>query len=403
VNLLRRYPFTIALVVLVLVSASNPLPPLVDAVTGAAADADLVRPVDYVLAAPLSNVLDALTFLSLDRARALLATWLVALVLWGALRRGSVLRRIARALAGPIVLVALAAAAVLLPRPVPHLVVPDPTATTVIDYHAHTAASHDGRRGWTLLDLARWHTAQGFEASYVTDHNLLLTDDPSAFAELPIPVLPGVEWSVFGQHVLALGEEMPINRDPFNNNTRGMLGIFAELHRQRALAIASIPEYWLNHWDDLDAFVKAGVDGFEIVNCAPKAIGFPAKARARVIQLAQKRNLLLVGGSDNHGWGKVTCVWNLTWPGARGLTANRVLARPLAMFQGESPAWTAAFSQPWLMLRTLTWQERASWLTWILVVFIYRAVPRREGDPAGLGIMARSLSLRIFKVRPPTP
>src|SRR4029453_1343283 len=100
-----------------------------------------------------------------------------------------------------------------------------------------------------------------------------------------------------------------------------------------------------NHWDDLDAFVKAGVDGFEIVRCAPEAIGFPAKARARVTELAKKRNLLLVGGSDNHGWGKVTCVWNLTWPSARGLTANRVLARPLAMLQGESPAWTAAGSQ----------------------------------------------------------
>jgi len=55
------------------------------------------------------------------------------------------------------------------------------------------------------------------------------------------------------------------------------------------------------------------------------------------------------------------------------------------------------------MLRTLNWPERASWLTWILVVLIYRAVPRRMGDPGGIGIMARSLPLRIFKVRrPPT-
>jgi hypothetical protein len=122
-----------------------------------------------------------------------------------------------------------------------------------------------------------------------------------------------------------------------------------------------------------------------------------------VAALAKKRNLLLVGGSDNHGWGKVTCLWNLTWPGAHGVTANRVLVRPLALLQGESPSWTAAASQPWLMLRTLNWPERASWLTWILVVLIYRAVPRRAGDPGGFGIMARSLSLRIFKVRRPPP
>jgi hypothetical protein len=403
VNLLRRYPFTIALIVLVLASARSPLPPIVDAVTGAPADAELARPLTYVLAAPLSNVLDALTFLSLDRARVLIGTWLVALVLWGALRRGSVWRRIVRAIVGPLVLVGLAAAAVLLPRPVPRLLVPDPTATTIIDYHAHTAASHDGRRGWTAGDLARWHAAQGFDASYVTDHNVLLTDDTPGMADATIPLLPGVEWSVYGQHVLALGEDVPINRDRYNNNTPGMLGVFAELHRHRAVAIASIPEYWLNHWNDLDAFVKAGVDGFEIMNCAPKAIGFPKAARARVAELAKKKNLLLVGGSDNHGWGKVTCVWNLTWAGARGLTANRVLARPVAFLQGESPAWTAAFSQPWLMLRTLNGSERTSWITWILLVFTYRAVPRRAGDPRGIGFMARSLSLRVMRVRRSDP
>jgi len=402
VNLLRRYPFTIALIVLVLASATNPLPPVVDAVTGAAADADLVRPLPYILAAPLSNVLDALTFLSLDRARVFLASWLVALALWGAVRRGSAWRRVARAVTGPLLLVALAAATVLLPRPVPRLVVDDPAETTVIDYHAHTAASHDGRRGWTALDLARWHAAQGFDASYVTDHNLVFADQSAAPADLPIPLLPGAEWSVFGQHVLALGEEAPIDRDPYNANTRGMLRIFADLHRHRALAIASIPEYWLNHWDDLDAFVKAGVDGFEIVNCAPKAIGFPARARARVVALAKQHELLLVGGSDNHGWGKVTCVWNLTQPGARGPAANHVVARPVALLQGDIPAWTAAFTQPWIMLRSLSWPERVSWLTWLLVVFIYRAVPRRAGEH-GLGIMARSLSLRILKIRRPPP
>src|SRR3989449_7354009 len=35
----------------------------------------------------------------------------------------------------------------------------------------------------------------------------------------------------------------------------------------------------------------------------------------------------------------------------------------------------------------------SSWITWILVILIYRAVPRRAGDPAGIGILARSLSL----------
>src|SRR5207245_2762700 len=83
---------------------------------------------------------------------------------------------------------------------------------------------------------------------------------------------------------------------------------------------------------------------FEIVNCAPKAIGFPAAARARVLQLAESHDLLVVGASDNHGWGQVTCVWNLSSPSAHGYRSNRVIARPIALAQGESQPWTAAYT-----------------------------------------------------------
>ena len=62
-NLLRRHPVAIALVFLLLVTAVHPLSPLVDAITGSTpGDVDLDRPVLYVLSAPISNVIDALTF-----------------------------------------------------------------------------------------------------------------------------------------------------------------------------------------------------------------------------------------------------------------------------------------------------------------------------------------------------
>jgi hypothetical protein len=395
VNLLRRYPLALALLALLLLSGLQPLPPLVDAVTGVPpADADLVRPTVYTLLAPPSNVLDALTFLSLERARALVIVWAVALAAWGALRRGTARRRLGRALLGPLGFVAAGGAAVALPRPVPQLVAAD-SSVTVLDYHAHTDASHDGRRGWTAADLAAWHAAQGFQASYVTDHNVIFTQP----VEEPIRLLPGVEWSVYREHILALGAVAAIDRGRYNRDTRSMLALFAELHRQGALGLASLPEYWRNGWNDLDAFVASGVDGFEIVSCAPKAIAFPAALRGQVLQLASAHDLLVVGASDNHGWGKVTCVWNLLSPSARGYAANRVIARPLALAQGDWEPWTAAYTQPWLMLRSLSWSERSSWITWILVILIYRAVPRRSGDPAGLGILARSLE--VFTVRRP--
>ena len=397
-NLLRRHPIALGLLVLLIVSGLQPLPPLLDAVTGTVpAGADLVRPTTYTMLAPLSNVLDTLTFLSLARARAFLAVWVIALGAWGALRRGSLGRRLGRAVIGPLAIVLLGVGAVLLPRPVPALVTSD-SSVTVLDYHAHTAASHDGQPGWQLADLAAWHAAQGFEASYVTDHNVVFNQT----IDEPIRLLPGVEWSVFGQHIVAIGAVAPIDRSVYNRDTRSMLRLFAELHRQGALGLASLPEYWVSHWSDLDDFVAAGVDGFEIVNCAPKAIGFPQPQRARVLQLAAQHDLLVVGASDNHGWGKVTCVWNLSSPSAHGYRANHVIARPIALAQGEWEPWTAAYTQPWLMLRGLSWSERSSWITWILVILIYRAVPRRAGDSAGIGILARSLEL--FKLRrPPSP
>lgn len=398
-NLLRRHPIALALIALVLVSAYSPLPPVVDAVSGTPPpDADLVRPTLYTALAPLSNVLDALTFFTVDRAKAFLIFWVPALAVWGLLRRGSLWRRLLRAVLGPLGVVLLGLAAVLLPRPVPRLVVSDSTLT-VIDYHAHTAASHDGRPGWTPAKLAQWHAAQGFEASYVTDHNLVF----DRTVDEPIRLLPGVEWSVGGQHVIALGAVAPVDRAAFSRDTRAMLGLFAELHRQGAIGVASLPEYWKNYHGDLGAFAAAGADGFEIVSCAPKAIGFPATARRDVVRLAESRDLLVVGASDNHGWGKVTCVWNLSSPSAHGYRANRVIARPIALAQGDWEPWTAAYTQPWLMLQGLSWSERSSWITWIMVILIYRAVPRREGDPGGIGILARSLSLKILKLGRPVP
>ena len=389
-NLLRRHPIAIALVALLVVTAFRPLPPLVDPVTGSPpGDVELVRPALYVVLAPLSDTLDALTFLSLDRARWALTVWALVLAAWGALRPGSARLRAGRALLGPLALVLLGGATVLLPRSVPRLAVAD-SAVTILDYHAHTEASHDGRPGWTTARLAAWHARQGFEASYVTDHNVIF----NLPATEPIRLLPGVEWSVYRQHVVALGPVQPIARDSFGTSTPRMLRVFAELKRQGAVGIASLPEYWRNHLEDLDAFVDAGADGFEIVNCAPKALGFPAPVRREVVALAARHDLVVAGASDNHGWGQVTCVWNVSQPGAHGYRANRVVARPLALLQGEWLPWTAPVTQPWFMLRSLAWSERVSWLTWVLVILLYRAMPRRRGQPAGIGILARSLGSR---------
>ena len=404
-NLLRRHPVAVALVVLLLLTAIHPFPSLVDAVTGSApGDADLDRPILYVLFAPLSNTFDALTFFSLSRAVWALVVWVLLLAAWGAVRASSDShnwrRVVVSGLLGPAVLVLLVLGALVLPRPVPRLINDGPG--TVIDYHAHTNKSHDGRPGWTPAKLAAWHERQGFQASYVTDHNIVYDGSmaPPAAEGTSIRLLPGVEWSVYGQHVVAIGPVEPLPRDSFGLSTARMVRIFNAIERQGALSIASLPEYWRNHQEELNQFVLAGVDGFEIVNCAPKALGFPSDLRRQVIALAGSHDLVVVGASDNHGWGQVTCVWNVSQPGAQGFRTNRVFARPLALEQGEWQGWTAPITQPWFMFRSLSWSERASWLTWVLIILLYRVLPRREGQPAGIGILARSLGRKSRRSLP---
>jgi hypothetical protein len=207
-------------------------------------------------------------------------------------------------------------------------------------------------------------------------------------------LLPGVEWSVYRQHVVALGPVEAVPRDSFGDSTARMVRIFAAIERQGALSIASLPEYWRYHRDDLSSFVLAGVDGFEIINCAPRALSFPSSGRREVLSLAGGHDLLVVGASDNHGWGQVTCVWNLSHPGSQGFHTNRVFARPLALLQGDWQPWTAPITQPWFLFRSLSWSERASWLTWVVIILLYRVLPRRQGQSAGLGILARSLGSR---------
>lgn len=383
----RRHSIAFLLAGAVIASAFRAVPPVVDAVTGAApgGDVELRLPAAYALLAPLSNTLDAITFLSLSRAQALALTWVLALAAAGALAGETRRGRMVRAVLWPLGFVGLVAAAVLLPRPVPRLVAEGRLA--VLDYHAHSEASRDGRPGWTLERLARWHARQGFTASYVTDHNVPF----AGTRETVIPLLPGVEWSLHRLHLVAIGPVREIDRPRYSDNLDGLVRVFDALHEQGAAGIASIPEYWRNHRENLERFAAEGLDGFEIVNCSPKAISFTAAARADVVQLARRFDLLLVGASDTHGWGMTTCAWNVTVPGTAGVSANRVIARPLALVQGDLGVWHAGVSQFWEMLRALGWPERVSWLTWITLVTIYRALPRRSGQRGGIGILARAV------------
>src|SRR5690348_3473861 len=107
--------------------------------------AELVRPIAYVVLAPVCDVLDALTLLSVRQTLALIASLAFVYAVWRRGRGGSLVRRIARetafALVALALLVGVYAVGVLVPRPMAALRLDD-SDLIAVDFHSHTNASH---------------------------------------------------------------------------------------------------------------------------------------------------------------------------------------------------------------------------------------------------------------------
>ena len=173
-----------------------------------------------------------------------------------------------------------------------------------------------------------------------------------------------------------------------------------------SLSLASLPEYRRNHWERLDTLIRGGLDGFEIVNASPKANELTQPERDRVIDLARKHDLFVVGVSDSHGWGATSMVWNLVRvPPARSreTLCTAILARLDQGFPGAQiierhrlrpddlwPMWLTPVGVLWETWRSMGRPLAFSWLAWIWVV-------------AGLLNLLRSTALRAKIARRPAP
>lgn len=321
------------LALVVLAGRLAPVPPLV--VTGAESGEPLrlLFPPAYELFAPFMASADRLTFLSASQWR-MLALWLAG---GWALFRGAVVlraswswrREAAWAAGAALGLAAFAAFAVWLGRPCATLASSDPDLL-IVDFHSHTDRSWDGRRGFDAAANADWHRRAGFHAAFVTDHNTLAPGILSE-GEGPFRTLAGQELSLHGLHLVALGCREPIDRSAF----AGPDGIAPAIERVRACggaALASLPEYWKHHWSESGP-PDWSVDGFELLNGAPKALDLPGSARSAVEELCRRRNLACVAVTDNHGWGAAAPGWSVVrlrgWRSDRAEDLERRIVREL--------------------------------------------------------------------------
>jgi hypothetical protein len=398
----RRRPPWIPLIVsvAVIVSSAYAVKPVRDVESlSEVSEAFLVRPVGYVAMAPVSNVLDMLTLLSI---RQHIALFLGIVVLFAV---GRLVRSRTRAAgwrghlgAAALLLVSVVASyatAVLLPRPMASLGSLDANVLR-IDFHSHTSASGDARQWFTVERNRAWHRDGGYDVAYVTDHATVkgaehgMADNPLAGMD-GVVLLQAIEVTWTGEHVAILGAERAY---------RGILTTNLRDVDEQGLALASVvtgrePVVIWNHPRELNRLPPAsgpmtgGVRAIEISNGAPDGRDRINQQRAAILALAQRHNLALTTGSDNHGWGRTAPNWTLmrptNWRGLNGdelslriervirdggYRGTRVIERVVA--DPDATRWSlplSVFTIPGRMLTTLSNDERVMWLVWTWGIF----------------------------------
>jgi hypothetical protein len=354
----------------------------------------------YIALGPLFALWDGASMLSMVRLRWFLTGVAILYLLWRVVvfrmsGRGSG-RREALVLVGAVwALVLFLAGGLLWHRPMIALagVPPD---RIVVDFHSHTAVSHDVRntlmRGFDVQANLRWHRRAGFDAVFITDHNTVEglgqpTSNPARCA--------GIEVSAWRAHVVLLGDSVPVDRNRYNGSLGELLTLLETSDSAYgALSVLSLPEYDRNHWNRLDTLVAVGADGFEIVNASPKAADFSRARRDSVVALARRTNRFVVGVSDSHGWGATSLVWNLVsapaWRDASsvdpcrtvlnrlhtGYGAAQVVERHHLPPDGPWPLWLTPLGVLWESWRSMSAALLLSWLAWTWGWWALRQVRR---------------------------
>ncbi len=272
----------------------------------------------------------------------------------------------------------------------------------VVDFHSHTNVSHDVRGTWMSgFDAEanrRWHSRAGFDAAFITDHNVShrtpdagrRTPDAGRQAPNSTVLCPGIEISAWRAHIVLLGNTGQIDRGQYRE-LQGLLTLLATSESTHgALSLASLPEYRRNHWNRLDSLAAAGLDGFEIVNASPKANELTRAETDTVIAIARSHDRFVAGVSDSHGWGASSMVWNLVrYPGGRrqdpcsavieqlrtGFGSVQIIERHRVRPDDWWPTLVTPLGVVWETWRSMSWSLVASWLIWIWV----HALIRRRG------------------------
>lgn len=401
--------------------------PLVDvAHRPAAVPAVLSTSLLYDIIAPISGVLDALTLLTPAQYWATFALCTIvflgvtSLKLWNGRTRlsfGLVLRPIVVFVGATVAIVGVMLVA---PRPMASLSLTDPDLIAV-DFHSHTSASHDGRPGFDSEANREWHRGAGFDVAYVTDHR---TFDGALAAEKNNPstagqgtvLLPGVELRDIGEHPILIGVDP--RRMKITSPDWQQAAVEADGGPVPPILILSMPGNITKvPSDELAGVIRiAAVEG---ADGSPRGMAQTANERDAILALAAKLRVALVAGSDNHGWGRTATAWTLLRiPGWRGMSppsldiairrtvlskergSSSVFARrTLGPSSGRFEAALAGIGVGVMVLRTMNFRDRISWIAWSWVIALGSLVRARQNRKRLRLLVRRNVRLRVQRPR----
>ena len=366
----------------------------------------LAFPTLNILLAPLFDLWDGVTLLTLPQLNAFLLGALTLGAAWSIgtsirerrLRWGRATARLALFVVGVALFVL---GGVAWRRPMAHLA-GTPQGWWVVDLHSHTTVSHDVK-GWLQDDFdleasRRWHARGGFDAFFVTDHNRIDGWKGASLAGAPV-ACPGEELSLWGAHIVVLGNTDSIPRGVYADSAPGIARLFRESgSKWGGVTLASLPEYNDNHFADLARWIADGVDGFEVSNAAPKANLQSMAERDSVIALARANDRWVAGVTDQHGMGATVQTWTLIprppqmdagdpCPGildalrSKGFGATRVVERHRLRIDSPWPISATVVAVPWEGWRAAGLWQVASWLAWIWGIALIAGVRSKKAAP----------------------
>lgn len=339
---MRRWRVPLALTAVVLLAQLFRTTPLIDAARGAAptTPVHLVYPVFHIVFAPFTLFADYLNGGSVSDLKAFAVYTILIYILVRLSRPTTRLRELKAAAVLVVAVGAFLWWGSRWKRPIARLVATD-NSLIVFDTHSHTSASHDGRKGFGSAANAWWHRRAGFDAAFVTDHNVCCAakEWQQDRGDLPPRLLSGEELSLSGLHMIVLGTDTAISNRPWNASFDSSLALLAQVRRTepRAFVIASLPEYSRDHWGaDLGRVIEAGTGGLEIWTTSPRAMEFPESRRREVAQRARSLGVALFGATDMHGLGYAATVWNvMPMPGWRALGDSALTAGLVEAFRAR--------------------------------------------------------------------